>query len=49
MLREVDQLTKLIEQGKKILKVLPRKQKRLDLLKKKIISNLRCQSQTYCK
>jgi len=36
MLREVDQLTKLIDQGKKILKVLPRKQKRLALLKKKL-------------
>jgi len=36
MLREVDQLTKLIEQGKKILKVLPRKQTRLNLLKKKL-------------
>jgi len=36
MLREVDSLTKLIEQGKKILKVLPRKQKRLALLKKKL-------------
>jgi len=36
MLREVDQLTKLIDQGKKILKVLPRKQARLALLKKKL-------------
>jgi len=36
MLREVDQLTKLIDQGKKILKVLPRKQKRLALLKRKL-------------
>jgi len=36
MLREVDQLTKLIDQGKKILKVLPRKEKRLALLKKKL-------------
>jgi hypothetical protein len=36
MLREVDSLTKLIAQGKKILKVLPRKQKRLALLKKKL-------------
>jgi len=36
MLREVDSLTKLIEQGKKILKVLPRKEKRLALLKSKL-------------
>jgi len=36
MLREVDSLTKLIEQGKKILKVLPRKEKRLALLKQKL-------------
>jgi len=36
MLREVDRLGKLIEQGKKILKVLPRKEKRLALLKKKL-------------
>lgn len=36
MLKEVDSLTKLIEQGKKILKVLPRKEKRLALLKKKL-------------
>jgi hypothetical protein len=36
MLREVDSLTKLIEQGKKILKVLPRKEQRLALLKKKL-------------
>jgi len=36
MLREVDQLTKLIGQGKKILKVLPRKEKRLSLLKLKL-------------
>lgn len=36
MLKEVDSLTKLIDQGKKILKVLPRKQKRLALLKKKL-------------
>jgi hypothetical protein len=36
MLREVDSLTKLIEQGKKILKVLPRKEQRLALLKQKL-------------
>lgn len=36
MMREVDSLTKLIEQGKKILKVLPRKEQRLALLKKKL-------------
>jgi hypothetical protein len=36
MLREVDSLTKLIDQGKKILKVLPRKEKRLALLKQKL-------------
>jgi len=36
MLKEVDSLTKLIEQGKKILKVLPRKEQRLALLKKKL-------------
>jgi len=36
MLKEVDSLTKLIDQGKKILKVLPRKQKRLSLLKRKL-------------
>jgi hypothetical protein len=36
MMREVDSLTKLIEQGKKILKVLPRKEKRLALLKSKL-------------
>jgi hypothetical protein len=36
MLREVDKLTQLIAQGKKILKVLPRKEKRLALLKKKL-------------
>jgi hypothetical protein len=40
MLREVDSLTKLIEQGKKILKVLPRKQKRLSLLKSKLATIL---------
>lgn len=36
MLKEVDQLSKLIDQGKKILKVLPRKEARLALLKKKL-------------
>jgi len=36
MLREVDKLTALIAQGKKILKILPRKEKRLALLKKKL-------------
>lgn len=36
MLREVDSLTKLIDQGKKILKVLPRKEQRLALLKQKL-------------
>jgi len=36
MLKEVDSLTKLIDQGKKILRVLPRKQKRLALLKAKL-------------
>jgi len=36
MLREVDKLTQLIDQGKKILKVLPRKEKRLALLKRKL-------------
>jgi hypothetical protein len=36
MMREVDQLTNLIKQGKKILKVLPRKEKRLALLKAKL-------------
>jgi hypothetical protein len=36
MLKEVDSLTKLIDQGKKILKVLPRKEKRLSLLKRKL-------------
>jgi len=36
MLKEVDSLTKLIDQGEKILKVLPRKKQRLALLKKKL-------------
>jgi hypothetical protein len=36
MLKEVSSLEALIAQGQKILKVLPRKQKRLDLLKKKL-------------
>jgi len=36
MLREVDSLTSLIKQGKKILRVLPRKEKRLALLKRKL-------------
>jgi len=36
MMREVHQLTKLIDQGKKILQVLPRKEKRLSLLKAKL-------------
>lgn len=40
MLREVDSLSKLIEQGKKILKVLPRKEQRLALLKQKLATIL---------
>lgn len=40
MLREVDSLTKLIDQGKKILAVLPRKEARLALLKRKLATIL---------